>query len=1165
MQMLRSAPCFPSTSRLWPVVSYRSLTLILSLGVLFAMSTAAMAQTTGGPAAVPPDGVGQASFAAAASGPKYSPERVILRFRAGVPMAAEALTHSKTGARLLRRFRAVPGLQVVQLPPGLSVQEALFRYRGDPNIAYAEPDTFVHVLETVPNDPSFSSLWAMKNTGQSGGKIDADIDATDAWTLSTGSDSVYIGVIDTGVDYNHPDLSSNIYSSASDCNLNGVDDDEDGYVDDCHGIDTLNHDSDPMDDHNHGSHVAGIIGATGDNGVGVVGVNWRVSIIPCKFADASGSGPASAAIECLDWLATLKDHGLNIIATNNSWGGSEPSQAVADAIEASMQRGILFIAAAGNGGSDGVGDNNDTVPTFPSNYGLPNVIAVAATDHNDLLGSFSNFGQHTVDIGAPGVGILSTIRGSSYATFNGTSMATAHVTGAAALLKAQTPSLDWRAIKNLLLSSAEPIAALSGKTITGGRLNVYSAMTCSKSSLFAPLLPYGDATVVTGSTVTFAALNINCAHPAGDVTVDIDNGTEIVILRDDGANGDAVAGDGVYTGRWIPATASSHTFRFQDGSGGTIRVIAPYSAATSTTYSYRSITGTNLQLSEDGVTSLNLNTPGFFPITIGGLTFDSISISANGVLSLDNFNTYRNDPMPTSSAHVLIAPWWDDLAPQRGTDQNVFYEVTGAAPNRELVVEWRNVPHYAIPFDVTKTISFQTIFPESSPSSDILFNYADVNFDESNQTPYNAGGSATVGVQVDPTHGVQYSYNQAVLTNGLALLFQAVSGPVPAPSLTVVSPNGGESWSLGSMQTIQWSYTGMPGTSVTIELLRNASLQQTLTTTASIGSNGAGSFSWTPAATLPLDTTYTIHITSNQNSSYSDTSDASDASFSLTEPPDTTAPTVAITAPPSGSTVSGTSVTVSATATDNVGVVGVQFKLDGANLGAEITAAPYSLEWNTTIVTNGTHSLTVSARDAAGNMGVSVATTVTVSNSTEFTISVPNGSSNSATTIAGGTATYNLNVIPTTGFAGPVSFACTGMPQATTCTVSPNPADVSGLSVTAVMVTLHTTARSGTSSSTNAALRSTNTTEFATLSLSVLPGIVVILQVPRRRRTRLLAVMAAALVLWFVVVGCGGGGPNRVTPSPPMQTGTPVGTYTVVVSGTAGSVTHSFDLKLTVN
>ncbi len=849
------------------------LALILFLGILLGMSSATIAQTSDTPAGMQAERTGRPSFVASGSGPKYAADRVILRFRAGVPMAAQAATHSKAGAKLLRRFRSVAGLQVAQLPPGLSVSEALQRYRGDPNVEYAVPDTLLHIVETIPNDPSFSSLWAMKNTGQSGGKIDADIDATDAWALSTGSNGVYVGVIDTGVDYSHPDLSSNIYSSASDCNLNGADDDADGYVDDCHGVDTANHDSDPMDDNDHGSHVSGIIGAVGNNAFGVVGVNWRVTIIPCKFAGANGSGLTSAAIECLDWIATLKDHGLNIIATNNSWGGSESSQALVDAIEANMQRGILFIAAAGNGGSDDIGDDNDAVPIFPADYSLPNVIAVAATDRNDLLGAFSNFGQHTVHLGAPGVSILSTTRANSYATFNGTSMATPHVTGTAALLKAQNPSLDWRAIKNLLLSSAEPIAALSGKTITGGRLNVYAAMLCSNDSLFSPLLPYGNTTVVIGSIVTFAALNINCAQPAGDVTVNIDGGAETVILRDDGASGDVVQADGVYAAQWSPATADIHTYSFPGGSGGTIRVLAPYSFPISVPYSHRTITGTNLQLSDEGVSSLNLNSSGLFPVTIGALAFDTISIGANGVLSLDNFNAFENGPMPAPTAQVLIAPWWDDLSPQVGTAQNVFYEVIGSAPNRELVIEWRNVPHWDGAVDITKTITFQVVFPENSPSSDILFNYVDVNFDDSDENSYSAGASATVGVQVDPTHGVQYSYNQQVIKDGLALLFQATSAPPPTPSLTVVSPNGAESWSLGSTHNIEWNYVGSVGRTVTIELLRNGSLQQTLTTLASIGSNGAGSFNWTPAATLVLDSTYRIRITSNEDASYTDTSD----------------------------------------------------------------------------------------------------------------------------------------------------------------------------------------------------------------------------------------------------------------------------------------------------
>ncbi len=1118
-----SARFFPSTICRVLIVSFLPLMLTLVVGVWGAMSPAAMAQATASFAAFQADGA-TASFVATAGGPKYAPGRVILRFRTGVPIAAQATAHSSAGVTLLQRFHAVPGLQVVQLPSGLSVQEALSRYRGDPNIAYAEPDTLLHVLDTVPNDPSFSSLWAMKNTGQSGGMMDADIDATDAWTLSTGSNSVYVGVIDTGVDYNHSDLSGNIYSSSSDCNLNGVDDDGDGYVDNCHGIDTVNHDSDPMDDYDHGSHVSGTIGATGNNAIGVVGINWRVTIIPCKSLDASGSGPASAAIECLDWFATLKDHGLNIVATNNSWGGGESSQAVADAIEAIMQRGILFVVAAGNGGSDGIGDSNDTVPTFPANCALPNVIVVAATDRNDLLGNFSNFGQHTVHVGAPGVSILSTIRANSYATLNGTSMAAPHVTGAAALLKAWDPSLDWREIKNLLLSSAEPIAALSGKTITGGRLNVYSAMSCSNDSLFSPLLPYGNPTVVTGSTISFAALNIVCAQPAGNVTVTIDGAAETVVLHDDGANGDAVANDGIYTGHWIAAIAGWHAYAFQGGSSGTVGVLSPYSVPTSTTYSYRQITGTNLQLLDDGVTSLNLNTLGLFPVEIGGLTFDTISISANGVLSLDNFNSYANSPIPDSSAHVLIAPWWDDLSPQRGTDQNVFYQVTGVVPNRELVIEWRNVPHYEAAPNLTKTVTFQVVFAEGSPSSGILFNYADVNFDETNESAYNAGGSATVGVQIDSAHGALYSYNQPILTNGLALLFETVPGP-PLSSLTLISPNGGESWKLGSTQTIQWSYAGSVGTTVKIEVLKAGTLWSTLTASTPVGSGGTGSFSWNIEPALAAASDYQIRITSTSNTAIAD---ISDANFSLIPVPSYVL-TVTKVGVGSG-TVTGADINCG---TDCSGTYpqGTQVALTAS----EAAGSTFS-GWGGACTGIGDCSVVMDAAKI-------VSATFDPIPSFDFGAPPP-----SATVIAGQTANFAIVLNGKAGFNGSVSLSCTaGVPPAAACNFNPasaNPGNGTATSTLRVSTTARTTAWTHVQV----------TFGFASL---VLP---LALLGACRRRSRA-AISAASLILAAVMSACGGG----AQVNPPPTTGTPRGMYSITVSAISGSITRTQTITLVVN
>jgi subtilisin family serine protease len=340
-------------------------------------------------------------------------DELIVKFRGGRDEYRKLMHHYGVGARRLKLFRNLADLELVKLPRGLSVKEAIDFYQRSPDVLYVEPNYIVRTTNT-PNDPHFSEQWGLNNVGQSGGTPDADIDAVAAWDITTGSSDAIVAVIDSGVDYDHLDLSANMFRNAADCNNNGIDDDGNGFIDDCFGIDTANNDSDPMDDNNHGTHVAGIIGAVGNNSAGIAGINWTIKIMACKFVKANGSGTMADAIECLDYIKTMKDRGFKIIATNNSWGGGGFSQALLDAIEAHQQRGMLFITAAGNGNIFGIGQNNDSTPFYPFNYYLPNVICVASTTRTDGRSTFSNFGRRTVHIGAPGSEILSTIRGNSY-------------------------------------------------------------------------------------------------------------------------------------------------------------------------------------------------------------------------------------------------------------------------------------------------------------------------------------------------------------------------------------------------------------------------------------------------------------------------------------------------------------------------------------------------------------------------------------------------------------------------------------------------------------------------------------------------------------------------------------------------------------------------------
>lgn len=411
------------------------------------------------------------------------PSEILIQFKPGVTEGAKAAAMGVVSGTMKERIHTrtmvaagAGELDVVKLPPGLNVSTAITRLRNNPSIAIAEPN-WVFTTQQTSNDPYYTAapyrLWGMYGddsvtpTNQFGSQAD------EAWASgNVGSTSVVVGIIDEGIDYTHPDLAANIWTNPGEVAANGVDDDANGYIDDIHGWDFFNNDNSIFDGSgdDHGTHVAGTIGGVGGNGQGVAGVAWNVTMISAKFLGPSG-GSLADAVEALDYLTNLKTkYGVNLVATNNSWGGGGFSQSLQDAINRAANAGILFIAAAGNDGS-----NNDSTARYPSNYN--NVIAVAAIDSSGNLASFSNYGATDVDLGAPGVGIYSTLPGGTYGSYSGTSMATPHVTGAAALYAAAHPGASANTIRAALLSSAQatPTASLVGKTVTGGRLNVSAA------------------------------------------------------------------------------------------------------------------------------------------------------------------------------------------------------------------------------------------------------------------------------------------------------------------------------------------------------------------------------------------------------------------------------------------------------------------------------------------------------------------------------------------------------------------------------------------------------------------------------------------------------------------------------------------------------------------
>jgi subtilisin family serine protease/PKD repeat protein len=398
----------------------------------------------------------------------------------------------------------------------ITSKAALEKLKNHPAVAYAEPNYLVNA-EVTPNDSRFDELWALNNTGQTGGLTDADIDASEAWDISTGSSDVVVGVIDTGVDYNHPDLAANAWVNPGEIADDGIDNDNNGYIDDVHGINAITNSGDPMDDAGHGSHVSGTIGATGNNNEGVVGVNHHVAIAGCKFLDAAGSGTTADALKCMDYMVALKNNGINVRVLNNSWGGGGSSQAMIDAINASQTADILFVAAAGNSAVD-----NDSNPHYPSSYNHDSVLSIASTTDSDDMSGFSQWGLTSVDLGAPGSAILSTIPGGGYDSFSGTSMATPHVAGVAALVLSVNADLTFLELKNVLMNSGDYNSALSGKTVSGKRLNAHTALLdADPTPGFSMSVSPSRVTLVAGDIASYSFDVSSIADWSGDIELTV--------------------------------------------------------------------------------------------------------------------------------------------------------------------------------------------------------------------------------------------------------------------------------------------------------------------------------------------------------------------------------------------------------------------------------------------------------------------------------------------------------------------------------------------------------------------------------------------------------------------------------------------------------------------
>ncbi|MGA1531406.1 MAG: S8 family serine peptidase, partial [Kiritimatiellia bacterium] len=457
------------------------------------------------------DGRTRRAAALASSAPR-SPNSILVKFREGASSSsARRSVHTAKASQVIRTFDVLR-TDVVEIPKGQTVTETIAAYEANPDVEYAEPN-YIYRLSNVPDDPSFSALWGLHNTGQSGGTVGADIGALEAWEITTGSSNVIVAVIDSGVDYNHPDLAANMWVNPSPTfgDTYGA-----SYTGGFGSVSSGN----PMDVNGHGTHVAGTIGAVGSNGVGVVGVNWNVRIMALRFTDSDGYGSTADAISCIEYAVR---NGAKIL--NNSWGGGGYSSALEDAIYNAGLSNVLFVAAAGNDGT-----NNDSDPHYPSNYALSNVIAVASSDRTDALSSFSNYGSNSVHIAAPGSAIYSTMWDDTYANSDGTSMATPHVAGVAALLLAHYPAATYTHLRDWILTGVDLLPALSGVVQSGGRLSAAAAFAYADTgeppqppSNFNPVNPEAVFQLSGARNLEFAWLNFEEAN----VGIYANNGTSV--------------------------------------------------------------------------------------------------------------------------------------------------------------------------------------------------------------------------------------------------------------------------------------------------------------------------------------------------------------------------------------------------------------------------------------------------------------------------------------------------------------------------------------------------------------------------------------------------------------------------------------------------------------
>ena len=837
---------------------------LLPLGVLATFPAPAVAQEHRVSTSVSQDGRGAASVTVGLDTPAYHPSRALVRFRSG------AAVDFLPGSGPARAFPRDSRLFLVPNPPGLSVREVVRRYRAKPNVLHAEPD-YVQQAVAIPTDPLWSQQWDM-----------AKIAAPTAWDTQTNSSDVYAVVIDTGIDFTHPDLQGNLDSADS--------------------LTCMNNSCSPggADDFGHGTHCAGTIGAVANDGIGIAGLNWQVKLISCKFLGSNGSGYTSDAVLCFQQVKALKQGGVNIRLTSNSWGGGGFSQELKNAMADVEALGVVNVCAAGNSGL-----NADVSPMYPAGFDNRGIISVLASDQNDVGAGFTNYGLFNVDIAAPGVSTLSTVPlcttppappiaicdASGYKLLSGTSMATPHVSGVMAALAHQNPALTAYEARDIVLDPGS-FDALSDPraqtTSTGGRLNF--PKTLANPRLSSPIVLNGFPTLTIGPDVFAAA------------------------------------------GSLVNLTASA-----SDPDGDPLRMSWTRSGNTGSQWLFGSM----------------LNS--LFPNASGNsVSFTAPSPARTAMASYDASVADGRGGGAHSREYVTVSP-----TPSPGLPPSVTLTVTTTDPST---------------FPVTASVSFPATDPEGGPVAKDLW------IGQSN----GASGAccftdSTTSVQLDSpgvyrfsTTAIDQELNLSSRPSAVVKLGGATgeppiasasldrsSGPVP---LTV---NINMSASTDPDGTVQWYYT-------------------------SCGDGGSTFGSQSPLGSCRYDTpgVYWLMLQVQDNSGNVDLVSAYVVATPVPGGPDTENPTVSITSPSSGAQVSG-NVSITANASDNVGVTRVDFFLDSVTTPiGSATSSPYTIAWDSGTASPGAHTLSAKARDAAGNTGTSPAVLITVDASTLPQVSI---------------------------------------------------------------------------------------------------------------------------------------------------------------------------------